>query len=240
MGKVIVVLLSAVILPVLVNLFYNGKAENLGLSPPVSSDPVYFIVAPISVSLLLALFIKRNFRFLLLQSLPVFIWSLSIALPESLWPALASFAIGITTLNFLNETRFSSLSVFATVLFVVVFGYLGWHHLDKSFWLDEFCVGASLTEGWNFAAHSFFEEAYLQGRNLPLAQTALESIHGTIRYDSHPPLSELLFYMIARAFGFDLVTLRVFAIFVSSLTVTVGFVLSGKRHHLLPQSSIPH
>lgn len=234
-GAIGILSLFAIFFPLLVTFFYQTKEGNLGLSPVENGTKAYFFLLMTGLSILLSFFLKTGHRrFLVIQILPVLLLSLHFLLPVKWLTFSFTVAIFITALNFLSsfgKIRLQEIGT-AALLYLLVFAYLGFHHLHKSFWMDEFCVGASLTEGLNFAGYSIFESQYGKGELSQIATNMYGSITSIIRYDSHPPLSESLFYIVARAFGFDLATLRVFTLTVSALTVTSGFFFLWKSESL--------
>jgi hypothetical protein len=108
-----------------------------------------------------------------------------------------------------------------TFLFLGILLFLGLQNMKKNYWLDEFCVGASLTEGMNYLDYSKFES--LQ-KEVPLPKpkkSLLRTASDVLVYDSHPPLSEIIYLLFARAFGLHLGVLRILTLSIASIMTTL-------------------
>ena len=207
--------------------FYHHTNYNLSLNPTYHGNIFAITSLFLCLTILTALFLSSNrLLYIILQSVPLLLIIAGYLFHELNILLIFSLVIFFSIASFCYcRPDFALIRfIFSIIFFFAIFLYLGWLHLQKPFWMDEFCVGASLTEGLTFGFFGKFEELVLNKESLLLAKSFSQTINNVMLYDAHPPLSEAVFYWIVKAFGFDLAVLRMVTIYLSAFSITYGFM----------------
>ncbi|MCW7469823.1 glycosyltransferase family 39 protein [Leptospira kanakyensis] len=195
-----------------------------------------FAVLYLIISVVLSFFLPRDkFIFLGLQVvfLPIYFSIHSLIFGLGLGALILGFLIVfVSAIHFFgcNDFEFKferdqSLYFVTYLIFCLTVVMLGILNLSKLYWMDEYCVGASLVDGMMFMGYDKYAGLQSASGIITVTKTFSDVLANVMVYDSHPPFSEAIFYFVSKAFGLHLGILRLVSMILGATIVSFFFFI---------------